>query len=50
MVHRPITLKEPISFFKMLENTADDLGSLREIIVFCGLFLTLREGILYFVH
>jgi hypothetical protein len=49
-VYRPITLKELTSFDDVLEATSDDLESLREIIGLCGSFLTIREGIVYFVH
>ncbi|XTI92012.1 hypothetical protein V2W45_1333867 [Cenococcum geophilum] len=49
-VYRPITLKELTSFDDELEATSDDLESLGEIIGLCGSFLTIREGIVYFVH
>ena len=49
-VYRPITLKELTSFDDELEATSDDLESLEEIIGLCGSFLTIREGIVYFVH
>jgi hypothetical protein len=50
IVYRPITLKELTSVVEMLEDMSDDLHSLREIIGLCGSFLTIREGIIYFVH
>jgi hypothetical protein len=34
----------------MLDDIADDIESLREVIGFCGSFLTIREGTIYFVH
>jgi hypothetical protein len=34
----------------MLKNMSNDLESLKEIISLCGLFLTIREGTIYFVH
>ena len=49
-VYRPITLKELSSFDDVLEAASDNLESLREIIGLCGSFLTIREGIVYFVH
>jgi hypothetical protein len=49
-VYRPITLKELTIFDDVLEATSDDLESLGEIIGLCGSFLTIREGIVYFVH
>jgi hypothetical protein len=50
IVHRPITLEELIALVEMLDNIADDLESIREIIGLCGSFLTIREGTIYFVH
>jgi archaellum biogenesis ATPase FlaH len=50
IVYRPITLQELTSLVEMLEDMADDLESIREIISLCGSFLTIREGTIYFVH
>jgi hypothetical protein len=50
VVYRPVTLKELTSLVEMLEGMADDLESLSEIIGHCRSFLTVREGIVYFVH
>jgi len=50
IVYRPITLKELTSLVVMLNNMADDLISVQEEIGFCGSFLTIREGTIYFVH
>ena len=50
VVYRPITLNELTSLVVMLNDMADDLVSVQEIIGFCGSFLTIREGIIYFVH
>ena len=50
IVYQPITLKELTSLVEILEDMSDDLESLREIIGFCGSFLTIREGTIYFVH
>jgi hypothetical protein len=50
VVYRPITLKELTSLVVMLNDMADDLVSIQEIISFCGSFLTIREGTIYFVH
>jgi hypothetical protein len=48
VVYRPITLDE----LKVLAESLEDLDQdeLEEIIGSCGSFLTLREGIIYFVH
>jgi hypothetical protein len=50
VVYRPVTLKELTSLVEMLEDMANDLESLAEIISHCRSFLTVREGIVYFVH
>lgn len=50
VTYRPITLKELTSLVVMLNDMADDLVSVREEIGFCGSFLTIREGTIYFVH
>ncbi|KAF2473226.1 HET-domain-containing protein [Lindgomyces ingoldianus] len=49
-VYRPITLKELTSLIKGLEDMADDIESLREIIGLCGSFLTIQGDTVYFVH
>ncbi|KAH6977605.1 NACHT domain-containing protein [Ilyonectria destructans] len=48
VIYRPITLEE----LKVLVESLDDLDQddLEEIIKSCGSFLTLREGVIYFVH
>ncbi|KAH6975630.1 NACHT domain-containing protein [Ilyonectria destructans] len=47
VIYRPITLEE----LKALESLEDfDQDDLEEIIGCCGSFLTLREGVIYFVH
>jgi hypothetical protein len=48
VVYRPITLQELKALVASLENF--DHNDLEEIIGFCGSFLTLREGIVYFIH
>jgi hypothetical protein len=50
IVHRPITLDELTALVEMLDDMADDLESVREIIGLCGSFLTIRESTIYFVH
>jgi hypothetical protein len=50
IVYRPISLKELTSLIEMLEDMADDLESLREIISLCGSFLTIQGDTIYFVH
>ncbi|KAH7150611.1 NACHT domain-containing protein [Fusarium sp. MPI-SDFR-AT-0072] len=48
VIYRPITLKELKVLVKSLEDFDQD--DLEEIIGCCGSFLTLREGVIYFVH
>jgi len=49
LVYRPITLKELTSLIEMPDMSIDEL---KEIILLCGSFLTIREsiGTIYFVH
>ena len=49
LVYRPITLKELVALVEQLGEIAND-KELREIIGFCGSFLTLREDTIYLVH
>ncbi|RSL86770.1 hypothetical protein CDV31_016354 [Fusarium ambrosium] len=48
VVYRPITLDELTALAESLEE--DDYDDLPQIIRSCGSFLTLREGVIYFVH
>ncbi|WAO93446.1 Vegetative incompatibility protein HET-E-1 [Fusarium falciforme] len=48
VVYRPITLEELKVLVESLEE--DDYNDLPQIIRSCGSFLTLREGVIYFVH
>jgi hypothetical protein len=48
LVYRSITPGELIAHVELLRDTADE--DLREIVSLCGLFLTLREDTVYFVH
>ncbi|KAF2810837.1 uncharacterized protein BDZ99DRAFT_441433 [Mytilinidion resinicola] len=50
VVYRPITLEELTSLVEVLEDTSNDPESLRDIVGLCGSLLTIREGIIYFVH
>jgi hypothetical protein len=50
IVYRPITLTELTSLVEMLEDTSEDLESLQDITSLCGSFLTVRNGVIYFVH
>lgn len=50
IVYRPITLNEMKSLVEFPDNISDDIESLEGIIGLCGSFLTVREGIIYFVH
>lgn len=40
IVYRPITLLELVALIESLDDIADDLESVREIISLCGSFLT----------
>jgi hypothetical protein len=46
---RPVTISELVVLVEQLEDL-DDLELVREIVGFCGSFLTLREDTVYFVH
>ncbi|KAK0631179.1 hypothetical protein B0T17DRAFT_590423 [Bombardia bombarda] len=48
VVYRPTTLEELKVLVESLEE--DDYNDLPQIIKACGSFLTLREGVIYFVH
>ncbi|KAH7247440.1 uncharacterized protein BKA55DRAFT_66651 [Fusarium redolens] len=50
VVYRPVSLKELTSLVVSLEDIGDDLDTLEEIIGSCGSLLTIREGVVYFVH
>ncbi|KAH6985511.1 hypothetical protein EDB80DRAFT_229356 [Ilyonectria destructans] len=50
VVYRPVSLKELTSLVGSLEGFGDDLDTLEEIIGSCGSLLTIREGVIYFVH
>jgi len=50
LVYRPITLEELVVLVEQLEDIADDPESVQETISLCGSFLTLRKGVVYFVH
>jgi hypothetical protein len=49
ILYRPVTISELVVLVEQLEDL-DDLESVREIVGFCGSFLTLREDTVYFVH
>jgi hypothetical protein len=49
-VYEPITLTELTSLVELLENTADHIDSLHEVISLCSSFLTVRKDRVYFVH
>ncbi|KAK1975406.1 hypothetical protein LZ30DRAFT_737742 [Colletotrichum cereale] len=50
VIYRPLSLIETASLTKSLEDYADNTDSLEEIIATCRSFLTIREGVVYFVH
>ncbi|CAN9172024.1 unnamed protein product [Alternaria alternata] len=49
ILYRPVSVPELVALVEQLEDL-DDLESVREVIGFCGSFLTLREDTVYFVH
>jgi hypothetical protein len=50
VVYRPVTIVELVALVGALEDFADDLDSVREIIGLCGSFLTVQGDTVYFVH
>ena len=47
---RPIALAEMPSLIEITEDVLSDVESLQEMVGRCGSFLTLRDGVIYFVH
>lgn len=50
IVYRPITLEELTCVTGSLSRYSNDLTAVIDMIERCGSFLTIREGIVYFVH
>ncbi|KAF2726404.1 hypothetical protein EJ04DRAFT_539406 [Polyplosphaeria fusca] len=50
VVYRPITLQELNLLVEELDSTDESLDSAREVVSLCGSLLTIRDGIIYFVH
>jgi hypothetical protein len=50
LLYRPVTISELVALVEELEDLADDLDSVREIVGFCRSFLSLRDDTVYFVH
>ncbi|PVH90374.1 HET-domain-containing protein, partial [Periconia macrospinosa] len=50
IVYRPVTLDELTYLCEPLEDMADDLASVQQIVGLCGSFLAIRSGTVYFVH
>ena len=50
ILYRPVTIPELVTLVEQLSDLVNDLESVREIVSFCGSFLTLREDTVYFVH
>ncbi|KAF2033468.1 WD40 repeat-like protein [Setomelanomma holmii] len=48
--YRPITLLELTSLVEELDDMADEIDSVQEVVNLCGSLLTIRDGIVYFVH
>jgi hypothetical protein len=49
-VYEPINLSELSLLVEMLEESCDDLKSVKEIVDLCGSFLVVRDCTVYFVH
>ncbi|KAF1828673.1 HET-domain-containing protein [Decorospora gaudefroyi] len=49
ILYRPVTVSELVALVEQLKDL-DNLELVREIVGFCGSFLTLREDTVYFVH
>jgi hypothetical protein len=49
ILYRPVTISELVALVEQLKDL-DNLELVREIVGFCGSFLTLREDTVYFVH
>ena len=50
VLYRPVIVAEPTALIEQRYNFVNDLKLVREIISFCGSFLTLRDDTVYFVH
>lgn len=50
IVYRPVSLWELPILVEQLEDIADNLESIEEIVSLCGSFLTISEGTIYFFH
>ncbi|KAF2730453.1 WD40 repeat-like protein [Polyplosphaeria fusca] len=50
IVYRPISLLELTALVEELDDMTDDLEAIQEVVSFCGSLLTIRDGIIYFVH
>ncbi|KAF2729836.1 HET-domain-containing protein [Polyplosphaeria fusca] len=50
IVYRPITLHELTSLVEELDSTDEGLDSAQDVVSLCGSLLTVRDGIVYFVH
>jgi hypothetical protein len=50
IIYRPVTLNELRSIIELPNNISYNPKWLLEIISLCGSFLTIRKGIIYFVH
>jgi hypothetical protein len=50
ILFRPIVIQELITVIEPLEEFADELETVREIVKLCGSFLTIKDDTVYFVH
>ena len=48
--YRPMTIPELAALVEQLKFIVNDLESVREVVSLCGMFLTLRDDTVYFVH
>jgi hypothetical protein len=50
VVYRPITLQELTTLVEELDDMTEEIESVQEVVNLCGSLLTIRDGIIYFVH
>ena len=50
VAYRPLRLQELITIAHLPEQQCKDIQSMTDLVKLCGSFLTIRDGIIYFVH
>ncbi|OCK91963.1 WD40 repeat-like protein [Cenococcum geophilum 1.58] len=50
VTYRPLHLQELITVAHLPEQQCKDIRSMTDLVKLCGSFLTIRDGIIYFVH